>query len=80
MSRGDHGEQIFRDDEDRVRFLETFEEVWLRTRTVVSRRWVARRLKMGHDSRVTWAADAVRNAKSGDLVRWHKRLEKALST
>jgi REP element-mobilizing transposase RayT len=31
MSRGDHGEVIFRDDQDRIRFLETFEEVCEKT-------------------------------------------------
>ena len=50
---------------------------WLRSRTVVGRRWIAERLGMGHDSRVTWAVDAVRRAKSGDVARWRKRLERA---
>ena len=42
---------------------------WLRSRTVVGRRWIAERLRMGHDSRVAWAVGAVRKAKSGELAR-----------
>jgi hypothetical protein len=46
MSRGDRREEIFRDDVDRKRFLESLARA-LRSETTVSLRWIARRLETG---------------------------------
>lgn len=51
---------------------------WLRRRTAVGRRWIAERLGMGHETRVTWTIAAVARAGSGELVRWRKRLQKSV--
>ena len=48
---------------------------WLRRRTVVGRRWLAERLNMGHETRVTWAVRGVTRSPARQLVRWRKRLE-----
>ncbi len=41
---------------------------WLRSHTTLSRQWVAARLDMGHETRVTLAVRAVSAAKRGSLV------------
>jgi hypothetical protein len=48
---------------------------WLRRRTVVGRRWIAQRLQMGHETRVTSATVAVKNARRDSLARWRRALE-----
>ena len=49
---------------------------WLRTRTTVSRAWIAGRLVMGDASRVTHATKAVREATRGELRRGREALLK----
>jgi hypothetical protein len=46
MSRGDRREEIFRDDVDRKRFLESLARA-RRSETTMSLKWIARRLEMG---------------------------------
>ena len=46
----------------------------LRTRTAVSRRWVAERLAMGDESRVTQAVATVKAARAGKLREFRERL------
>jgi hypothetical protein len=48
---------------------------WLKKRTVVSRLWIARRLGMGDESRVTQTAGVVGRAKDRRTRAWQKRLE-----
>ena len=56
MNRGDQREDIFRDDEDRQRFLSTLGEACVKTEwqvhaycliTAMSLKWIAERLHMG---------------------------------
>jgi len=47
---------------------------WLRRQTTVSRRWIAERLGMGHDTRVTLAVRVVSAAKAGRLERLRRLL------
>jgi hypothetical protein len=47
----------------------------LRRETTMSREWIAQRLHMGHDSRVTQAWREVDNAKRGALAKLRKRVE-----
>jgi len=49
---------------------------WLRTRSVASRRWIAERLQMGHETRVTWAVGEVQKSKRGPRARCRAQLEK----
>jgi hypothetical protein len=46
MSRGDRREEIFRDDVDRKRFLESLARA-RRSETTMSLKWITRRLEMG---------------------------------
>ena len=48
---------------------------WLRKRTVAGRRWVAERLGMGYETRVTAASGMVERARRGRLWRWRRALE-----
>jgi len=52
---------------------------WLRKRTVVSRAWVSRRLRMGDESRVTQAVATVRRANDRQMLGWRRRLESECS-
>ena len=49
---------------------------WLRRHTTVSRRWIAARLRMGHESRVTLAVREVTVARQGDLWKLRRQLER----
>ena len=49
---------------------------WLCEQTTVTRRWVAERLKMGHESRVAQALPLVRCGRSDDLAGIKARLAK----
>ena len=46
----------------------------LRKQTVVSRRWISRRLHMGDESRVTHAVSAVGGTKDRRILRLRNRL------
>jgi len=48
---------------------------WLRERTVAGRRWIANRLGMGYETRVTAAAGTVERAHRGRRWRWRRALE-----
>lgn len=47
---------------------------WLRSQTTLSRRWIAQRLGMGHETRVTLAVRAVSAARRGRLGRLRERI------
>lgn len=47
---------------------------WLRRHTTLSRKWITRRLGMGHETRVTWAVRAVSGARQGGLARLRQRI------
>jgi hypothetical protein len=47
---------------------------WLRCQTTMSRRWIAERLGMGHETRVTLAVRAVSATKRGRLGRLRERI------
>jgi REP element-mobilizing transposase RayT len=47
---------------------------WLRSQTTVSRSWIARRLEMGHETRVTLAVRAVSAAERGRLARLREQI------
>jgi hypothetical protein len=49
---------------------------WLRKKTVVSRRWISEKLRMGDLSRVTKAVRRVNSGKESELRRWKMQLEK----
>ena len=49
---------------------------WLRRHTTQSRKWIAGRLHMGHESRVTLAVREVSRSRRGRLARMRKLLEK----
>ena len=51
---------------------------WMRKRTVAGRRWVAERLGMGYETRVTAAAATVEKARGGRLAQWRRILERDL--
>jgi hypothetical protein len=48
---------------------------WLRKRTMVSRRWISEKLKMGDLSRVTNAVRKVDSGKESEIRRWKMQLE-----
>jgi hypothetical protein len=48
---------------------------WLRKKTVVSRRWISEKLRMGDLSRVTNAVRKVDSGKGSEIRRWKIRLE-----
>ena len=51
---------------------------WLRKHSTVSRAWIAERLRMGHENRVTLAVREVEQSKAGQMGRWKRHLEKWL--
>jgi len=51
---------------------------WLCEQTTVTRRWVALRLKMGHESRVAQALHSVRCGRSDDVAGMKAKLAKCL--
>ena len=51
---------------------------WLRKHSTVSRAWIAERLRMGHENRVTLAVREVHQSKAGQMGRWKRHLEKLL--
>jgi REP element-mobilizing transposase RayT len=48
---------------------------WLRKKTVVSRRWISEKLRMGDLSRVTNAVRRVNSGKGSEIRRWKTQLE-----
>ena len=49
---------------------------WLRRHTTLSRQWIARRLGMGHETRVTLAVRSVEALSTGRLARIKRRIER----
>jgi hypothetical protein len=47
---------------------------WLRGHTTTSRSWIAQRLRMGHETRVTLAVRTVSGTKRGRLGRLRERI------
>src|SRR5262245_61400147 len=47
----------------------------LQTRTTLSRQWIANRLHMGHETRVTQAVRQVQKSKHGPLAKLRKKIE-----
>jgi hypothetical protein len=48
---------------------------WLRGHTTLSRHWIAQRLRMGPETRVTWAVREVSRTKGGPLAELKQRIE-----
>ena len=48
---------------------------WLRVHTTLSRRWIAQRLQMGHETRVTLAVREVARSQVGPLAKLKRRVE-----
>jgi REP element-mobilizing transposase RayT len=48
---------------------------WLRSQTTMSRKWIAQRLGMGHETRVTLAVRAVSTSQRGKLARLRQNLK-----
>jgi hypothetical protein len=49
---------------------------WLKKKTVVSRKWISQKLRMGDLSRVTNAVRKVDSGKEIEIRKWKMRLEK----
>ena len=48
---------------------------WLRAHTTLSRQWIAQRLQMGHETRVTLAVREVAGTDTGPLAKLKRRVE-----